>query len=77
MIPPLAINEGAATVTFGDRDHAARRSPSDAEAGVTQDARKDNPKHNGSKPADRDRRGTLGHETQDCHTQYLNRRSGG
>ena len=34
----LAIGEGAATVTFGDRDHAARRSPSDAEAGVTSTA---------------------------------------
>ena len=35
MILPLAIGEGAAAVTFGDRDHAARKSPSDAEAVVT------------------------------------------
>ena len=34
MILPLAIGEGAAAVTFGDRDHAARKSPSDAEAVV-------------------------------------------
>ncbi|MFM9938229.1 MAG: hypothetical protein ACKVP7_01880 [Hyphomicrobiaceae bacterium] len=35
-VATLAFGEGAATVTFGNRDHADRRSPSDAEVGVTQ-----------------------------------------
>ena len=35
----LAIDEGDAHVTFGDRDRAARRSPSDAEAVVTSSSR--------------------------------------